>query len=218
VLSVETREVREVPRNLLGVTKPTGPDWKRIPPERRGRWGRFLVEQRYAHGDLTQVAVRDMLDKMGEPLSGPYYSDFETGKSTPSAHWQAVFTRLWNAAPDEEEAVSVAPAASGDIAQLVSAIEAQRGYIETLTGAIDKQRQDIDDLVRLVGDLLKPRPAASVTPLAPVDEPLSPNEQAVIATTLDVTGLPLTENTAAAPSDRPAGPRLPAAPRGSSRP
>lgn len=132
VPSVETPAVREVRRNLAYAMAPkSGPDWKRIPPERRGRWGRFLVEQRWAHGDLTQTAVRDMLAKMGAELSGPYYSDMETGKAIPSAYWQDVFKRLWNAEPAEDEPV-VTEGGPADLSALVAALDRQTAAINAL--------------------------------------------------------------------------------------
>lgn len=201
--------------------------WDRFPPERRGRWGRFLYVMRWEHGKddpitgnripLTQEAVFAKVAALGRKINPTSYSQMESGRHDVNEEWAGVFERLWNATPDPDAAASVAPTATGDVATLLRAIEAQRGYIETLTGAIDKQRQDIAALMDLVTSLL-PRPAAGVMPPVSTGAPPSPNEQAVIERTLDVTGLPLIESTAAVPSDRPVAPTPPAGPRGSSRP
>ncbi len=112
-----------------------GIDWGRIPPERRGRWGRFLYRQRWSHGRQTQDAVRESLGRIGHPLSEAYYSDFETGKAIPSPDWQDVFRRLWDAEPEPDLGPAPQPAASGDLSALIAAIDRNTA---ALTAAIER--------------------------------------------------------------------------------
>lgn len=111
--------------------------------------------------------------------------------------------------------VSVPYGSDDRLDRLLRAVEVQQGTIETMAGAIERQQQDIAALMDLVRRLL-PQGGAQVTPPDP-DAPL-PNEQAVIERTRDVTGLPLTESRAEAPSGRRAGRGPRAALRGSARP
>lgn len=96
-------------------------DWGRIPPERRGRWGRWLYAMRWRHDRMTQEAVRETLARMGSPLSAPYYSDFEGGRATPNDDWQAVFRRLWDGEPAPEPEAVAEPAS--ELAALVSRLD-----------------------------------------------------------------------------------------------
>lgn len=127
------------------MAKREGPNWGRVPPERRTRWGRFLVWQRYLHDDQTQANVRETLSKMGHSLSPAYYSDMETGKVDPIPdEWQDRFRRLWDAEPEPEPETQVA--AGPDLAALIASNKA-------VVDAVDSQTQELERVWRSITDL-----------------------------------------------------------------
>jgi uncharacterized coiled-coil protein SlyX len=91
--------------------------WGKVPPERRGRWGRFL---RIKRGSRTQEDVRLTLEQLGRPLSAAYYSDFESGKTVPNEDWQAVFERMYGETPVEEPISNGADPRAADFAGLAA--------------------------------------------------------------------------------------------------
>lgn len=129
------------------------PKWGRIPPERRGRWGRFLMWQRFLNGDQTQETVRATLLGMGEEISGPYYSDFETGKATPNTYWQGVFTRLWNAQPEPEPDPAAPTSAAPDLTDLIAAMARQSETVTALLDELRAERRERASLTETVEEL-----------------------------------------------------------------
>lgn len=114
-------------RGVMVTEYPEVTDWGRIPPERRGRWGRWLYAQRWLHDRMTQDALRETLAKMGHPMSAPYYSDFEGGRAIPNDEWQAVFVRLWGTEPPPEQ--QEAATSTGDMAALVTELREQNAHL-----------------------------------------------------------------------------------------
>lgn len=110
-----------------------GVNWGRIPPERRGRWGRWLYLQRWNAGRQTQDSVRATLEKIGHPISVAYYSEMESGKTIPNEEWQTVFVRLWGSPPEAEPEQ---PEVASDTAALIAAMTAQTEAITALVGEL----------------------------------------------------------------------------------
>lgn len=111
-----------------------------VSSDRRGVWGRWLVQQRKAHGDLTQEAVRSMLAKMGHPISEAYYGDFERGKvNPPSPEWQDVFKRLWGELPEAEpsQAVSALQSAA-DQSEVVAELREQNAILREQVAVVTR--------------------------------------------------------------------------------
>lgn len=111
--------------------------WGKVPPERRGIWGRFL---RIKRGDDTQEAVREALHRMGRPISSAYYSDFESGKTVPNEDWQAVFERLYGERPSEPEPPPVYE--QPDLSALIAVLDRQAQAIDRLAAALERERAE----------------------------------------------------------------------------
>lgn len=149
--------------------KAAGLDWGRVPPERRTRWGRWL---RVKRGADSQETVLRMLDKMGRPMGGSYYSEMETGSAPVNDDWQAVFTRAYGeSANDWDDPWDKAPQESGDvlaaIRALTAATEAQaaamREIVEEMRAARESTQGRSEGMAAALGDLANT--LASLRPL-----------------------------------------------------
>jgi uncharacterized coiled-coil protein SlyX len=115
--NVKSRTLREEVRIVRLMDSAERRFWGKVPPERRGRWGRFL---RVKRGSRTQEDVRLTLEQLGRPLSAAYYSDFESGKTVPNDDWQAVFERMYGETPAEEPIPPSADPRNADFASLAA--------------------------------------------------------------------------------------------------
>jgi hypothetical protein len=115
-------------------------NWGRIPPERRGRWGRWLYLERWNAKRQTQESVRATLAKMGNEISPSYYSEIESGKTTPNADWRAVFERLWGSSADDWDDPWDAPPVSTE-GDLAAAIRDQTAAMRELVAELSEARE-----------------------------------------------------------------------------
>lgn len=132
----------------MGMRTPEGIDWGKFPPERRGRWGSFLLRMRYEAGKddpatgkripITQAEVLRRLEGLGRQVDETSYSLLETGRRDVSADLEAVFIRLYGRGPDEPSGAP-APVAPSDIGALVPALAA-------LVAQLARQNDERDEL------------------------------------------------------------------------
>jgi uncharacterized coiled-coil protein SlyX len=168
--NVKSRTLREEVRIVRLMDSAERRFWGKVPPERRGRWGRFL---RVKRGSRTQEDVRLTLEQLGRPLSAAYYSDFESGKTVPNDDWQAVFERMYGETPAEEPIPPSADPRNADFASLAAEqsvliarqndlLAAQAEVLEriaetlrVLVGPVEVQPQGESGIGRLVRDLVE---------------------------------------------------------------
>ena len=116
-----------------------GINWGRIPPERRGRWGRWLYQKRWENGRQTQNSVRATMAKMGSPISPSYYSEIEGG-TVPNEDWQAVFIRLWGSEPPPEPQPAPTDTRDAVVANLQALTAAMTAQAEALREIVEEMR------------------------------------------------------------------------------
>jgi hypothetical protein len=150
-------------------------DWGRVPPERRGVWGRWLYVMR---GERSQAAIRELMADLGQPISESYYSELETGNKKPKEPYTSVLIRLHGSDPEEWDDPWAAPRQAEDTSDLVAVIRAQTEAISDLAAAIREDRDRVSpeglrlflEQLRSEGLLLTPDiPASSDVTQRPVE-------------------------------------------------
>jgi hypothetical protein len=147
--------------SVMGMRMPEGIKWGKFPPERRGRWGTWLLAMRHKYGEgegtsrvpRTQGWVLERLAEYGREVDPTSYSLIETGRRDMPDELIPYFQRLWGELPEAEAADAQPTNTAPEMFDLLAAMAQQTTVVTELVKELRAERQERTSMADTVSEL-----------------------------------------------------------------